>query len=310
MGTPLQLTRATENVGKCVAIGRKSESTTDLIVVDCNVPAPSVCGLDTMHWWLVCLLSSIWVCWEGSSKVPEPCALSLSALAKLCLCLSLSGKPWRCYVNPDGSITLTIVGSALNICSGPLGSWTGNGDPTTTAPSPHWALEVQYGAPLDVSNTAKYLVNPRTARLFISLVTVSDEGYAVLVHTEQPTGKCQQWNGNPDCVGHSRRCVCVCVCVFVCVCVCVLFALSETLCFMLCRESSNPDYLAGPARDTSNIEVLQGTNLTVECTADTVHPSVHAVPLDLSQWDRSWSKWVFSVWVWISILKIFLWHCV
>ena len=45
--TPLQLTGATENVGKCVAIGRKSESTTDLILMDCNVPAPSVCGLDT-----------------------------------------------------------------------------------------------------------------------------------------------------------------------------------------------------------------------------------------------------------------------
>ena len=47
VGTTLQLTRATENAGKCVAIGRTSESTTDLIVVDCNVPAPSVCGLDT-----------------------------------------------------------------------------------------------------------------------------------------------------------------------------------------------------------------------------------------------------------------------
>ena len=30
------------------------------------------------------------------------------------------------------------------------------------------------GALLDVSNTAKYLVNPRTARLFISVVTTSD----------------------------------------------------------------------------------------------------------------------------------------
>ena len=47
VGTTLQLTGATENAGKCVAIGRMSESTTDLIAVDCNVPAPSVCGLDT-----------------------------------------------------------------------------------------------------------------------------------------------------------------------------------------------------------------------------------------------------------------------
>ena len=47
MGTTLQLTGATENAGKCVAIGRTSASTTDLIVVGCNDSAPSVCGLDT-----------------------------------------------------------------------------------------------------------------------------------------------------------------------------------------------------------------------------------------------------------------------
>ena len=47
VGTTLQLTGATENAGKCVAIGRTSESTTDLIVVGCNASAPSVCGLDT-----------------------------------------------------------------------------------------------------------------------------------------------------------------------------------------------------------------------------------------------------------------------
>ena len=46
-GTTLQLTGATENAGKCVAIGRTSESTTDLMVVGCNASAPSVCGLDT-----------------------------------------------------------------------------------------------------------------------------------------------------------------------------------------------------------------------------------------------------------------------
>ena len=154
---------------------------------------------------------------------------------------------------------------------------------------PHW---------MSPTPPTQYLVNPRTARLFISLVTVSDEGYAVLVHTEQPTGKCQQWNRNPDCVGYSRRCVCVCVCcvcvcvcvccVCVCVCVCVCCSHLVRHCVSCCAGSpSNPDYLAGPARDTSNIEVLQGTNLTVKCTADSVHPSVHAVPLDLSQYDRS-----------------------
>ena len=47
IGTTLQITGATENTGKCLAIGRRSESTTDLIVVDCNVPAPSVHDLDT-----------------------------------------------------------------------------------------------------------------------------------------------------------------------------------------------------------------------------------------------------------------------
>ena len=47
MGTTLQLTGATENAGKCVAIGRTSASTTDLIVVGCNASAPSVCELET-----------------------------------------------------------------------------------------------------------------------------------------------------------------------------------------------------------------------------------------------------------------------
>ena len=47
VGTTLQLTGAMENAGKCVAIGRTSESTTDLIAVNCSIPAPSVCGLDT-----------------------------------------------------------------------------------------------------------------------------------------------------------------------------------------------------------------------------------------------------------------------
>ena len=46
-GTSLPLTGATDNAGKCVAIGRTAASVTDLIVVDCNTSAPSVCSLDT-----------------------------------------------------------------------------------------------------------------------------------------------------------------------------------------------------------------------------------------------------------------------
>ena len=42
---------------------------------------------------------------------------------------------------------------------------------------PHPTVQWRYnGAPLDVSNTTKYHVNPRTARLFISVVTQSDAG--------------------------------------------------------------------------------------------------------------------------------------
>ena len=65
-----------------------------------------------------------------------------------------------------------------------------------------------------------------------------------------------------------------------CVCVCVVHihelecCNSETLCSFCAGSPSNPGYLAGPARDTSNIEILQGTNLTVECVADTFNPSV------------------------------------
>ena len=36
----------------------------------------------------------------------------------------------------------------------------------------------------------------------------------------------------------------------------------------------NPGYLAAPERDTSNIEVLAGTTLTVECVAETFTPNV------------------------------------
>ena len=68
---------------------------------------------------------------------------------------------------------------------------------------------------------------------------------------------------------------------FVCVCVCVLFtfmngtAATVRRCVSFCAGSpSNPGYLAEPARDTDNIEILQGTNLTVECVADTFNPSV------------------------------------
>lgn len=46
-GTTLQLNGATENAGKCLAIGRTSAFTTDVIVMDCDTSAPVVCGLDT-----------------------------------------------------------------------------------------------------------------------------------------------------------------------------------------------------------------------------------------------------------------------
>ena len=71
VGTTLQLTGATENAGKCVAIGRTSESTTDLIAVNCSVSAPSlsVCGLDTTSVCVcvcvcacVCVLLCMFVC--------------------------------------------------------------------------------------------------------------------------------------------------------------------------------------------------------------------------------------------------------
>ena len=58
-------------------------------------------------------------------------------------------------------------------------------------------------------------------------------------------------------------------------CVCVCCSHSVRRCVSCCAGSPrNPGYLAGPARDTSNIEVLQGTNLTVEYVADTFNPSV------------------------------------
>ena len=53
VGTTLQLTGATENAGKCVAIGRTSESTTDLLAVDCSI---QVC----VEWTL--LVGSVCVC--------------------------------------------------------------------------------------------------------------------------------------------------------------------------------------------------------------------------------------------------------
>ena len=63
--------------------------------------------------------------------------------------------------------------------------------------------------------------------------------------------------------------MCVCVCVHVCCSHSVRRGVS------CCAGSpSNPGYFAGPARDTSYIEVLEGTNLTVECVADTFNPSV------------------------------------
>ena len=61
----------------------------------------------------------------------------------------------------------------------------------------------------------------------------------------------------------------------VCVCVCVCCSHSVRRCVSCCAGSpSNPGYFAGPARDTSYIAVLQGTNLTVGCVADASNPSV------------------------------------
>jgi len=85
-------------------------------------------------------------------------------------------------------------------------------------------------------------------------------------------------------------CVYWCVCVYVCVRVCVRVSVrvakftfmhyiehhdSWTCCVSCCVGiPDKPDYLAGPGWDTGTIEVLEGTNLTVECVADTVNPSV------------------------------------
>ena len=47
LSTSLPLTGATANADMCIAIGVTPTSSIDLMPVDCNAAAPSVCGLDT-----------------------------------------------------------------------------------------------------------------------------------------------------------------------------------------------------------------------------------------------------------------------
>ena len=85
-------------------------------------------------------------------------------------------------------------------------------------------------------------------------------------------------------------------------------------CVSFCAGSpSNPGYLAGPARDTSNIEILQGTNLTVECVADTFNPSVQYSWTRPSGIGVSRSEYfsfvIFTYMVLFVIMSIFLNAC-
>ena len=58
VGTILQLTGTMENAGKRVAIGRRSEPTTDLTAVDCNVKRMRllVCSVCVCFVWHINLL--------------------------------------------------------------------------------------------------------------------------------------------------------------------------------------------------------------------------------------------------------------
>ena len=81
---------------------------------------------------------------------------------------------------------------------------------------PHPTVQWRYnGAPLDVSNTAKYHVNPRTARLFISVVTVSDKGQ-YLCTLSNLKGSVGSGTGTLTVLGTPGG---LCVCVSLCVCV-------------------------------------------------------------------------------------------
>ena len=104
---------------------------------------------------------------------------------------------------------------------------------------PHPTVQWRYnGATLDVSNTAKYHVNPRTARLFISVVTASDEGqYSCTLSNLQ--GSVSSGTGTLTVLGTPGGvCVCVCVhvflCVYVYVCVCVCVYVCACVCVSVC----------------------------------------------------------------------------
>ena len=78
---------------------------------------------------------------------------------------------------------------------------------------PHPTVQWMYnGAPLDISNTAKYHVNPRAARLFISVVASSDEGqYSCTLINLQ--GSVSSGTGTLTVLATPGGvCVCVCVC--------------------------------------------------------------------------------------------------
>ena len=135
---------------------------------------------------------------------------------------------------------------------------------TVPRPTVHWKYN---GAPLDVSNTSKYHVNPRTARLFISVVTQSDEGeYSCTLSNIE--GSVNSGAGTLTVMDMpSGVCVCVCVCEYMYV---LELKCCETHAVSCCAGNpEKPGYLAEPGRDTGRIEVLEGTELIVECVANT-----------------------------------------
>ena len=79
---------------------------------------------------------------------------------------------------------------------------------------PHPTVQWSYnGAPLDVSNTTKYSVSPRTARLFISRVTQSDAGdYSCTLSNIERT--VPSTGAGTLTVMATPGGVCVCVCVY------------------------------------------------------------------------------------------------
>ena len=62
VGTTLQLTGTMENAGKCVAIGRRSEPTTDHTAVDCNVKRMRLLACSVCVCVCVCVCMCVCVC--------------------------------------------------------------------------------------------------------------------------------------------------------------------------------------------------------------------------------------------------------